>query len=331
MGTTKGKRRHPRHGSMQFWPRKRAKRIYPTVGAWAKSGNVSLLGFAGYKAGMTHIVLKDSRANSVTKGDLVVWPVSVIECPALKVFSIRLYKNTAYGAKVIGEVVSNRLDKEIAKKIDVAKDYKFDDKLRDVEMKECDDVRIAVYTQPKKTGLLKKKPEIFEIAIGGNDTKQKLEYAKSLLNKEIRAGDFAKSWNSVDIHAVTKGKGFGGSIKRYGYSLKSHKSKRKRRTIGNLGAEGEAKVRFTVGFPGQIGFHKRTEYNKMVVFVGDKPEMINPKGGFVRYGNVKNDYVLVKGSVPGALKRLVRFNEPIRGKRMLSNLEVVEVNLRSKQ
>ncbi|MFC1733711.1 hypothetical protein ACFL6I_25715 [candidate division KSB1 bacterium] len=28
--------RSPRKGSMQFWPRKRAKRAYPIVKAWAK-------------------------------------------------------------------------------------------------------------------------------------------------------------------------------------------------------------------------------------------------------------------------------------------------------
>jgi len=330
---TKGRSRRSRRGSLQFWPRKRAKRIYPVVHAWAESNNVSLLGFAGYKVGMSHVAIKDSRANSVTKGDIIVWPASILECPPLKLFSIRLYKKGDYGRKLIGELVSNKLDKELGRKLKLAKDYKFEDKLKEIEnlANSSDDIRVAVYTQPKKLGFGKKKPDIFEIAIGGKNAKDKFNYAKELIGRELRVGEFFKQWNTVDIHAVTKGFGFGGAIKRYGYNLKSHKSEKKRRAIGNLGSEGESKIRFTVGFPGQIGFHKRTEYNKMIVGIGDKPESINQKGGFTKYGNIKNDYVLIKGSVSGAVKRLVRFNEPIRGRKNIANVEMLSISTRSRQ
>ena len=39
---------------------------------------------------------------------------------------------------------------------------------------------------------------------------------------------------------------------------------------------------------------------------------MNPKGGLVHYGEVKNKYVLVKGSVPGPKKRLVILRNPMR-------------------
>jgi len=39
---------------------------------------------------------------------------------------------------------------------------------------------------------------------------------------------------------------------------------------------------------------------------------INPKGGFEHYGLVKNDYIIVKGSIPGVPKRLVKMRFPIR-------------------
>jgi len=82
----------PRSGSMQFWPRKRAKKETPRVRSWAKSDEPSILGFAGYKAGMTHILFTDNRPNSKTKGEEVSFPVTVIECPPIKIASIRLYK-----------------------------------------------------------------------------------------------------------------------------------------------------------------------------------------------------------------------------------------------
>ena len=39
---------------------------------------------------------------------------------------------------------------------------------------------------------------------------------------------------------------------------------------------------------------------------------MNPKGGFVNYGLVKGDYVLLQGSVPGPRKRLILFRKGIR-------------------
>ncbi|MBW2988370.1 50S ribosomal protein L3, partial [Candidatus Woesearchaeota archaeon] len=48
----------------------------------------------------------------------------------------------------------------------------------------------------------------------------------------------------------------------------------------------------------------RTEKNKWIVKISN--EDINPKGGFKHYGLVKNDYILIKGSIPGPTKRLVR-------------------------
>ena len=39
----------PRSGSMQFWPRKRAKKAYAKIRSWAKVDGIKLLGFAGYK------------------------------------------------------------------------------------------------------------------------------------------------------------------------------------------------------------------------------------------------------------------------------------------
>jgi large subunit ribosomal protein L3 len=62
---------------------------------------------------------------------------------------------------------------------------------------------------------------------------------------------------------------------------------------------------YSVPRAGQMGFHQRTEYNKIVMKVGNNGSEITPKGGFLRYGIVNSDYVALKGSVPGTRNRLI--------------------------
>ena len=57
--------------------------------------------------------------------------------------------------------------------------------------------------------------------------------------------------------------------------------------------------------PGKMGFHTRTEYNKLVLKLSGNTEEINPKAGFKQYGVVKNNYLLIKGSVVGSRNRAV--------------------------
>ena len=47
-----------------------------------------------------------------------------------------------------------------------------------------------------------------------------------------------------------------------------------------------------------MGFHQRTEYNKLIMKIGNNGSEITPKGGFLRYGVINTEYVIVKGSVP---------------------------------
>ena len=39
---------------------------------------------------------------------------------------------------------------------------------------------------------------------------------------------------------------------------------------------------------------------------------ITPKGGFLNYGVLSSDYVLIHGSIPGPTNRLIRLRDPIR-------------------
>ena len=299
------KARNPRHGSMQFWPRKRSKRAYAKVRSYASSNEKNIVGFAGYKVGMTHLLIKSTRPNSMTQGESLFRPVTIIECPPLKVAAIKFYKRTAYGLKAVNQILAKNFDKNLKRKILIPKKES-----NQKEPESYDELRLLVYTQPGLTGIGKKKPELFETAIGGTKEEQ-LAYAKEKLGKEIIATEILKPGQLVDAHSITKGKGLQGVVKRFGVSLKSHKSEKKKRATGNLGPWNQSSM-WRVAQPGQMGYHLRTEYNKLIIKISDKPEGINPKSGFKYYGLVKNSYILVKGSIQGPSKRLIRLNYAIR-------------------
>jgi len=293
-----------------------------------------LQGFAGYKAGMTHAFIVDFRPRSTTSGQEVQIPVTVLEVPPMKVCGIRFYEDTAYGRKSVGEVWSKSLDKELSRKLPVPKEYDEKAAWEAISKIEYDDVRALVYTQPiLVSGLPKKKPELMEIRIGGAKMEDRLSYAKGILGKAVTIKDFTKEGEMVDVSSITKGKGWQGTTKRWGTKLLMHKNSKHRRLVGTLGTKRPNYVRPTVPQGGQVGFHQRTELNKRVLKIGDSGEEITPKGGFLHYGNVKNSYVLLHGSVPGPSKRIVRLREPIRfgGAKLSQAPEVTFISLESKQ
>lgn len=319
-----GKAHKPRSGSLQFWPRKRSKRAYARVRSWPMSKEAKPSGFAGYKVGMTHVMFTDNRKNSMTKGQDVSLPVTIIECPALKNASILFYKKTNSGSKISSAIMAEKLDKELARKISLPKagtqtksDSSPKKKIDDIKPEEYDDIRLLVYTQPKLTTIGKKKPEIFELGLGGKK-EEKLAWAKENLGKEINIADTLAEGQLVDIHAITKGRGYAGPMKRFGISRTSHKSEKGVRTPANLGPWTGAR-QWRVAKAGKMGFHQRNELNKWILKIGTDAKEVNKIAGFSRYGIIKNPYILIKGSIAGAKKRLVMLTQPMRPNKKLES------------
>ena len=304
----------PRHGSMAYWHRSRAVSEVPHFQSWPDTGEgPRLQGFAGYKAGMTHAFVVDYRPTSTTAGQEVQVPVTVIECPPMKIAAIRVYERTYEGLRSIGEVWADKVDEELSRRLPVAKKPKGGEPWRKVDLSKVEDVRALTYTQPTLvTGIPKKVPELMETRIGGGTLEQRIAYAKTILGKEVRVSDFAREGAIVDVAAVTKGKGFQGATKRFGIKLLSHKNSKHRRNVGTLGSFQPGYVRGTVPNSGQMGYHQRTEYNKRVLKIGEDGGEVTPNGGFLHYGVVRNSYVLLHGSVPGPTKRLVRLRDAAR-------------------
>merc|ERR1739844_336818 len=74
----------PRHGSMGFYPKKRAKRHRGKVKAFPKDDAkkpVHLTSFLGFKAGMTHIVREVDRPGTKGGAREIVEAVTIIETP----------------------------------------------------------------------------------------------------------------------------------------------------------------------------------------------------------------------------------------------------------
>jgi large subunit ribosomal protein L3 len=296
-----GKAHHPRRGSMQYWPRKRSSHNLAKIRSWAEQNNSTLLGFIGYKVGMTHILGEDISATSPTKGETIHQAVTIVECPPMKIIGASLYK----GQKKVGQISSK------GKKVEDYQDF--------------DEIKIIVESDPYKVnGLNTKKKKVLEIALGGK-LEEKINYFKENLEKEIKITDLFKEGEAIDVHGVTKGKGTQGTVKRFGVPIRAKKSEKTKRGIGNLGAWTPKRVLFNVAQAGKMGYHLRTEYNKSLVVIDNNVERINPKGGFNKYGLVKNDYVLIKGSLVGPQKRALVITKPIRLKKPVKVPKVIQI------
>ena len=327
---------------MAFSPRKRANRHFGAVNSWPKTdeSEVRVQGFAGWKAGMTHVFTRDLNPRSTSAGQEIRVPVTVVECPKMRVLAVRGYKMTPYGKQAAGEAwvnakVIEESFNDLFKRISNAGESHDADKHFEALMNaDLDEVRLIVATQPNEVSSVPSKvPEVMEMGLTGGSTADKLNFAKEKLGEELSFSDAFEEGSLTDIVAITKGYGWQGVIRRFGGKLQSHKNSKKRRQHGNMGDFGTGYVRKTIRQGGQTGYHQRTEFNKRILRVSNPEEhTITPAGGFLHYGEIKSDYILVKGSVPGPAKRLIRFRDATRGSnKQLHEIDITFVSTASKQ
>ncbi len=302
-----GSKSSPRKGSLQFYPRKRAGKFLPRVNWLALSGT-GLLGFIGYKAGMITAHVKDNTPNSLTKNKKISIPCTIVEIPPIKIYSVRFYKNN----NVIQEVVVDNADKELRKIIKLGKKI---GKVEDIKPENYDDIRVIAYTLVKKTRI-KKKPDLTELALSGN-LDEKLSWIKAHIGKEILASEILKDWKIADVRGLTKGKGIQGPVKRFGINLKSHKSEKGRRRPGSIGPWHPAHTTFRVAMSGQLGMFSRIIYNNLILKTGKAEEL---EKEFKHYGKVKTEYLILKGSIQGPVKRQILLTQPLRATKKINKL-----------
>jgi len=330
------KRNAPKRGSLAFLPRARAARPIARIRYWphVETGPI-LLGFVGYKAGMTFVLMVEDRPGSPNFGKEVAYPVTVVDTPPAVVCGVRAYTRDSYGLKTLTEAWMKESPKDINRLTTPPKNPDPENGLKKMEenLEKIAEFRLLVATQPKLAGVPKKKPELMEIKVDGASVKEQFEYVKNLIGKTISITDVFKEGQLVDVLSVTKGKGFQGPVKRWGVKILSHKGRKTKRGVATLGPWSPSRVLYTIPRAGQMGYHQRTEYNKRILKIGTNGAEVTPKGGFLRYGLVNGTYVVIEGSLPGSAKRLIRLRHPVRPPKHVPEAppKITEISLESPQ
>ena len=313
-----GHRKHsqPRRGSIAYLPRGRAKSMEARVRTWSQQEFVEarLLGYAGFKAGCIQIVSIDDREKTPNFGKQLVSLGTVVVTPPITVVGIRGYTKKTQGLQVVFDVFAKDLPKELTRSF---KTKPREDGLEKAKksLGKTSEVYALVALFPRDAKLEQKKPFIFEVRVMGGDITKQFDFAKNLLGKEVKINEVFQNGESVDVAAITKGKGWEGPVTRWGVKRKQHKSRKSVREVASLGPISPSNVMFTVPRAGQRGFHQRTEYNKRIMIMDNTNESkikINPDGGFKHFGMVRGDFIVLRGSVPGTYRRLIKLRSPMR-------------------
>jgi len=309
------KKHAPKRGSLAYLPRGRAAQPVGRIRFWPKvEEGPTLLGFMGYKAGMTHIFMVEDKPGSPNLGKEVIYPATVVDVPPITVCAIRAYTKNQYDLQTFTEAWMKNPSKDFNRTIVLPEHFNTEQGFKKMEesLDKIVEFRLLAATQPRLAGTPKKKPDLMEIKVGGGSAKEQFEYAKSLLGKTVSITDVFKEGQFIDVISISKGKGWQGPVKRWGIKIRPQKSRKTKRGVGTLGPWGPPRVMYTVPRAGQMGYHQRTEYNKRVLKIGVDGSEVSPKGGFLRYGLIKGTYVILDGSLPGPAKRIVRLRYPAR-------------------
>lgn len=334
-----GHRKHstPRRGSLAFAPRARHHTLVPRVRNWTERGieKPTLACFPTVKVGMIQVVTLDDREKTPNFGKPMFNPATVLSSPSLNVYGLRAYCFERGIEFAIADAFADNISDEIRERISNApgKSLKrsFESELKTIEssLQRVERFSAIVGITPRDAGLSSKNPQIQEVGISGGDKKAQLEYLKAIVGKSVKALDYFKPGSLIDTIAITKGKGFEGVITRFGVKRKQHKSRKTVREVGVISPWHPATVMYTVPRAGQMGFHQRIDKNKRILMIANSQQNpITPRGGFPHFGEVRGDYLIVRGSVPGAIKRPIDLRLPLYPRRQkVQPPKIVEINV----
>jgi len=203
--------------------------------------------------------------------------------------------------------------------------------------KYCTVIRVLAHTQIKKIGLRQKKAHIMEIQVNGGTVEQKVNFSVEHFEKQVPVDAVFAVDEMIDTLGVTRGHGFEGVTKRWGVKRLPRKTHKGRRKVACIGAWHPARVSFAVARAGQDGYHHRTESNKKVYRVGKAgsntgstefdltTKGVTPMGGFPRYGNVDEDFIMIKGCCVGTKKRVITLRKTLLPQTSRSALEKIQL------
>ncbi len=317
-----------RRGSLEYWPHRRAHKLLPRIRNWPQTNEPAMLSVLAFKAGMTHVGITDDSL-SPSKGQEIIRAATIVVFPKLFIYGARFYKKGYLYRQSAGVVYDTMLAQKLGMKNAKSTDIEEAKK----KLAEYDDVTALAFADTEGLGIGIKKMLRFETPVGGKNVADKLAFIEKLLGKEVKPNEIFNIGDFIDIISVSKGKGWEGPVRRFGVAKLYHKSTGKQRHVGSLGAWHPPKTLFTVPQAGHMGFNYRTEVNKRILKTGtvQDAESVTPKGGFLKYGVIKGDYLLLDGSIPGAAKRLMRIRKAMRPSKKVVAPKVSFISLTSKQ
>ncbi|XP_075396025.1 large ribosomal subunit protein uL3-like isoform X2 [Tenrec ecaudatus] len=289
------------HGALGFLPRYRSSRQGGKVKSFPKddaSKPVHLTAFLGYKAGMTHIVREVDRPGSKVNKKEVVEAVTIMETPPMVVVGIMGYVETPRGLRTFKTVFAEQISDDECKR--------------------------QFYKNWHKS---KKKAHLTEMQVNGGSVAEKLDWAREKLVPVYQV--FGQD-EMIDITGVTKGKGYKGVTSRWHTKKQPRKTHRGLRKVACIGVWHPARVAFSMAHAVQKGYHHCTEINKIYKicqgYLVKDGKLIknnasmdydlsvksnNPLGDFVHYGEVINDFVMLKCGMVGTKKRVLTLHKSL--------------------
>merc|ERR1711965_120330 len=340
-----------RHGSLGFLPKKRCTKTkgkiksFPLDNASAKP---HLTAFMGYKAGSTHILRDVDKAGSKAHKKEVVEAVTVIEAPPMVVVGMVGYYETPRGLKsgytVWAQHLSNECKRRFYKNWGASEKKKaftrYTKKYTEGTGIEAEkeklqrygpSLRLICHTQIGKMNSRQKKAHICEVQVNGGSMADKIEFAEGLFEKTVSVDSVFEQNEMIDTIAITKGKGYEGVVTRWGVTKLPRKTHKGLRKVACIGSWHPSRVKYSVARAGQNGYHHRTELNKKVYKIAKgvrgadgkitannattefdlTVKGITPLGGFPHYGEVLEDYIMLRGAVTGVKRRLITLRKSL--------------------
>jgi large subunit ribosomal protein L3e len=306
---------------------------------------------------MTHVVRAVDRPGALMHKREVCDAVTVLEAPPMVVVGVVGYVETPSGLRTLTTVFAEHLSEEFkrrcyknwyrSKKKKAYTKYALKyqkDGGKEIEheleriKKHCTVVRALAHSQVKKLNLRVKKAHIMEIQVNGGDVAAKVDFAKGLFEKEVPIDSVFAQDEQLDVIGVTKGRGYEGVVSRWGVTRLPRKTHRGLRKVACIGSWHPARVSTTVARAGQDGYHHRTEMNKKVYRIGKKGDeascqteadltkkSITPMGGFVQYGDIREDWIMLKGAVVGVTKRPLILRKALMKHSSRKHLEKIDI------
>lgn len=288
----------------------------------------------GFKAGMTHVVRDLDRPGSKMHKKEVVEAVTILETPPMVIVGLVGYLETPRGLRSLTTVWAEHLSDDLRRRFyknwycskrkaftKYAKNFAADsgkDVASQLERikQHCSVIRVLAHTIPRRTSTGQKRAHLLEIQVNGGSVSDKVDWAYSHFEKEVEVTSLFEQDENIDVIGVTRGKGFEGVTARWGTRKLPRKTNKGIRKVACIGAWHPARVMFTVPRAGQHGYHHRTEMNKKIYRIAKGSDAnsastefdltskrITPMGGFPHYGQVRENFIMVKGCVAGTKKR----------------------------